>query len=105
MTIASLKIFSPNWTFLLRTTPTTTQEWTIKDVVSLRIDEGLLERDIFTIKRALGSLLVSTAKRLVMDTETGLPKIIRIEWVRELGESTQIEQEVRLRIETTRDKW
>lgn len=89
----------------MRTTPTTTQEWTIRDIVSLRIDQRLLEHDIFTIKRALGSLLVSTAKRLVMDDNTGLPKIVRIEWVKELGESTQTEQEVRLRIETTRDKW
>jgi uracil-DNA glycosylase len=79
-----------NWTFQIQHTKKERTAYTVAEIVTKKLDKYYLERDNATITNMLRNKTVSDVlKKLVINPETNLPKVINIYFSKDLTESFQ----------------
>jgi len=91
----SVKIYLATWEFEMEETRTTTIPFVVKDVITLQIEKELLERDQFTVNKALKNIGTTGYNKLLVNPKTKLPKVTKITFDKSIGDSNQSYEEIR----------
>lgn len=95
MTSPTVKIFLANWTFEMKEGHKATVPYQVKDVVTLKIEKELLERDSFTVWKALKNTPVMGTNRLIYNSKTNLPNVKKIDFIKEIGVCNRDYEDIR----------
>lgn len=98
----NVKLAIANWTFVMRETSTSTQLFIVKDALCKKVEKELLERDAFTIRRLLKPYSAKFISDLIINEKTGLPKVSKIDFVKECGDCNESYDTIRHNILTDR---